>query len=83
MTVTSRDARRHARPPRAPRAGADRGGDGRRAAAWRSTSQAGAARPEEPASPSRAAPRDDEALLEEFKTMFRAVEEGGEPDRGG
>ena len=34
--------------------------------------------------PSRPAPRDHEALLEEFKTMFRAVEEDGErTEQGG
>ena len=45
---------------------------------------AGAAEPSsaEPSEP--AAPRDQEALLEEFKTMFRAVEEDGErTEQGG
>jgi hypothetical protein len=33
--------------------------------------------------PETAGPRDDESLLEEFKTMFSAVEEGERPDQGG
>ncbi len=39
--------------------------------------QAGAASVEDPGFSAPPAPRDDEALLREFKTMFRAVEEGG------
>jgi DNA polymerase-3 subunit gamma/tau len=39
--------------------------------------QAGAALPEDRPAGGTPAPRDDEAILEEFKTMFRAVEEGG------
>lgn len=39
--------------------------------------QAGAAQAEDPGPSGPPAPRDDEALLQEFKTMFRAVEEGG------
>lgn len=39
---------------------------------------AAAAAPEAQGSSRPAAPRDDEALLEELKTMFNAVEEGGE-----
>jgi hypothetical protein len=43
---------------------------------------AGAPRAAEPSQP--APPRDQEALLEEFKTMFRAVEEDGErTEQGG
>ncbi len=38
--------------------------------------KAGAALPEDTATPGPPAPRDDEALLREFKTMFRAVEDG-------
>ena len=41
--------------------------------------QAGAALPESPASAGPEAPRDDEALLREFKSMFRAVEDGEGP----
>ncbi|MBJ7454910.1 MAG: hypothetical protein JHC74_02520, partial [Thermoleophilia bacterium] len=41
--------------------------------------QAGAALPEDPGSAGPEAPRDDEALLREFKSMFRAVEDGEGP----
>jgi hypothetical protein len=44
---------------------------------------AGAPGPQDPNPAEESAPRDDEALLEEFKAMFRAVEEGGERSEQG
>ena len=45
---------------------------------------AGAPAPQDPGPETPPEPRDDETLLEEFKTMFRAVEEDGErTEQGG
>ena len=44
---------------------------------------AGASETQDPGPESAAEPRDDETLLEEFKTMFRAVEEDGERSEQG